>query len=95
VSHTVSAGEDYEVLSGQTDIADVVLSAGFMAVRSGGLAIATTVRFGGSLVIRQGGSGRTTALFGDESVYGSEIRDSIGSGGNQDVGRERRPAHDQ
>jgi autotransporter passenger strand-loop-strand repeat protein len=56
-----------------------------MAVRSGGVAISTTVRLGGLLNIRPGGSGRSTVVFGNESIFGFESRDSIGSDGEQDV----------
>ena len=85
MSVTVSAGQIYNVSSGQTDTGDTVLGGGAMFVLSGGVADTTAVDFGGSLAIDSGGTASGTILSGSEIVLGTETGTTVGSGGVQSV----------
>jgi len=81
----VSAGEIYDVSSGQTDTNDVVQSGGQMYVLSGGTANTTTVDKGGLLTIEPGGNDSGTILHGSETILGSDTFDLTILGGTVNV----------
>ena len=70
-----SGNSPYSVLSGQTDVNDIVSSGGSMFVLTGGEATSTTVSSGGFLTINSGGAGSDSfnSYGGDSLVFKSSF----------------------